>query len=244
MARNPAWTRDELILACDLVFQNGGRELREHDLAVTELSDLLRSLPIHPRTARDQKFRSPNSVSRKTTDIATHYPGYLGKKTRGGKLDRVVLDDFLAAPVEMHAAAELIRRSVSAGQFDADVPLGDAPVEDSGSVREGRLLEALHYRRERNPKARSKKIIEFRRVHGRVSCEVCAFDFEAVYGERGNGYIECHHVVPLHASGETSTRSSDLILLCSNCHRMIHRGPRWLQPGELRGLLQASKRRA
>ena len=68
------------------------------------------------------------------------------------------------------------------------------------------------------------------RTHGQLACETCGFDFKAMCGPHGDGYIECHHVIPLHASGETKTRLDDLILICSNCHRMIHRrtGVVWL----------------
>ncbi|SLH34430.1 HNH endonuclease [Mycobacteroides abscessus subsp. abscessus] len=52
--------------------------------------------------------------------------------------------------------------------------------------------------------------------------------------------LECHHIVPLHVSGETVTKLSDLVLLCSNCHRMIHHGSRWLSPEELREVVQVS----
>ncbi|MDN5896921.1 MAG: HNH endonuclease, partial [Nocardioides sp.] len=63
-----------------------------------------------------------------------------------------------------------------------------------------------------------------------ISCEVCAFDFGATYGALGEGYVEVHHRLPLHASGPVKTRLEDLALLCSNCHRMIHRARPWLTP--------------
>ncbi|WP_330182423.1 HNH endonuclease [Nocardia sp. NBC_01503] len=227
MVRNPAWTRDELILACDLVWQNGWAELCENDPRVRDLSTLLRSLPIHEPRVRDEKFRSLNSVSRKTTDIATRHPDYTGKPTRGGSLDGVVLDDFRSDPAQMHAVADQIRRSAASVVLTIDIAFGGAAVDMDEGVLEGGLLEALYYRRERSPRARKKKIAQFLRHNPRVYCEVCGFDFEAVYGERGKDYIECHHIVPLHVSGETETKLADLILLCSNCHRMVHRGPRW-----------------
>lgn len=117
MVRNPAWSRDELILACDLVMQNGWRELRENDPRVRDLSGILQRLPIHPESLRSENFRSPNSVSRKTTDIATRHPGYIGKATRGGALDLEVLNDFLANPDEMHERAERLRRAAEAGDY-------------------------------------------------------------------------------------------------------------------------------
>ncbi|MEV0974526.1 HNH endonuclease [Microtetraspora glauca] len=72
---------------------------------------------------------------------------------------------------------------------------------------------------------------------GEISCERCTFNFERVYGPRGTGYIECHHMVPFHASGATTTTLDDLALLCSNCHRTIHRAAPWPTPAELRRLI-------
>lgn len=59
---------------------------------------------------------------------------------------------------------------------------------------------------------------------GRLACEVCGFEFERTYGSHGDGYIECHHVVPLAFAGPSRTRLADLAVVCSNCHRMLHRG--------------------
>lgn len=46
-----------------------------------------------------------------------------------------------------------------------------------------------------------------------------------MYGERGKDYIEVHHVVPLASREEEATVNpdTDLVVLCANCHRMIHR---------------------
>src|SRR3954469_17806537 len=82
------------------------------------------------------------------------------------------------------------------------------------------------------------KKIESVRARGEdLACRVCGFDYERTYGVRGAGYIECHHAVPLHVTGRRTTRLDDLILICANCHRMIHRGPGWLSPSELRDCL-------
>ncbi|WP_406280768.1 HNH endonuclease [Nocardia sp. NBC_00881] len=246
MVADPPWTRDELILACDLVMQNDWHELRQNDPRVVELSALLRALPIHPPERRSDRFRSIDSVSRKTTNLASVHPAYTGAGTHGSKLDPEVVEDFRASPGEMHVVAEAIRKAAQTDGFAKQSTDGswDIAFLEDVEVREGRLLAARYFRRERDRRLRDKKIATFVQQEGRVRCEICSFDFEAVYGEHGVGYIECHHVVPLHVSGETKTKPADLILLCSNCHRMIHRGPRWLQPNELRELLnlQSSQR--
>lgn len=75
-------------------------------------------------------------------------------------------------------------------------------------------------RYERDPKNRELAI----RAHG-LKCQACGFDFEEAYGELGRGFIEVHHVKPLHSlGGETPVDPvEDLVCLCSNCHRMVHR---------------------
>jgi len=48
--------------------------------------------------------------------------------------------------------------------------------------------------------------------------------FYAFYGEQGKDYIEVHHLRPVHSlGGDTVDPRTDMAVLCSNCHRMIHR---------------------
>ena len=45
------------------------------------------------------------------------------------------------------------------------------------------------------------------------------------YGDLGKGFIEVHHVVPLYSLEEETVPNpaTDMVCLCPNCHRMIHR---------------------
>lgn len=119
----------------------------------------------------------------------------------------------------MHKQASELRAAAFAGEFD---DLSDIAAEHPRS--EGRLLFQLHVRRERDSKLRAEKVSEALRRSGSLICEVCAFDFVSHYGSLGEGFIECHHVIPLRHGVRESTLS-DLALLCSNCHRMAHRLP-------------------
>lgn len=222
---SPPWTRGEIVLAADLAAAHGWKELRPAHPDVAELSRVLRSSELHPGAAEDVTFRGVNSVSRKLTDICTLHPDYLGKATRGNRLDRPVLDEFLEDPLRMHREASEIRLLLSTGGAWSDP-------DERESVLEGRLLIARHQRRERSPKLRALKLAQVARLGRPIACEVCAFDFKEAYGVRGDGYIEVHHTTPLHISGEVVTAMDDLALLCSNCHRMIHRSP-WVSPAEL-----------
>jgi len=56
-----------------------------------------------------------------------------------------------------------------------------------------------------------------------LNCEVCGFSFYEKYGELGKGFIEAHHKTPLYESKETQTTKDDIALICSNCHKMVHK---------------------
>ncbi len=73
---------------------------------------------------------------------------------------------------------------------------------------------------ERNPKLRAAAIA----CHG-TKCMVCGFDFGEAYGRQGSGYIEVHHLRPVSSLKEKThvNPRTDMAVVCSNCHRMIHR---------------------
>lgn len=233
--RPPPWTWDELVLACDLVASNQWHRLTATDQRVQDLSRLLQILPIHPHERRGLKFRNLNSVARKTSDLATNHPNYKGARTHSGRLDLDVIHAFINDPKEMAATAATIRHTVRTSGPVAELA-PDIDLE-SEAIPEGRLLERLHLIRDRDPKVRARKIKETRQRIGYVRCEVCAFDFEQVYGLRGRDYIECHHKTPLSHTGPTETALADLSLLCSNCHRMIHCKRPWIAIEELGALV-------
>ncbi|MFF5411645.1 HNH endonuclease [Streptomyces albidoflavus] len=240
-SRSPKWTRDELILACDAVARNSWRSLSAADLRVKELSDLLQILGAYPPEQRAAEYRNCNGVAYKTLNIASVHPDYRGRPTNGGQLDREVLHDFLSRPDEMAQAAQLLRQGLLEGTLQP-VPPDAEELDDDIGAPEGRVLYRRHRTRERNKGLRRKKIASVLKKGGTLSCEACGFDFGAVYGERGEGYIECHHVVPLHEAGEGTTKLADLALICSNCHRIIHRSAPWPTPAELRRTIQEQVR--
>lgn len=225
------WQRDELILALDLYVRVGLADANSPEVIL--LSDLLQELPIHDLAIRERNFRSPSSVAMKLSNLANHDSSYDGKVTNGSKADAAVWAEFEARPRELRKAADAIKELMASG-------FGSLPAEvdeDEISASEGRLLYRRHRSRERDKRLRRQKIDAVLRSGKAISCEVCDFDFEQTYGPRGAGFIECHHVVPLHVSGETNTSLKDLSLICSNCHSMIHRQSPWPTPVELRNHL-------
>lgn len=92
---------------------------------------------------------------------------------------------------------------------------------------------------ERNPKLRAAAIL----CHG-TKCKICDFDFGEFYGERGAGYIEVHHLRPVsRRKDEVKVNpKNDMTVVCSNCHRMIHRKKdRILSLEEMKKLVGKSK---
>jgi putative restriction endonuclease len=112
--------------------------------------------------------------------------------------------------------------------------------EDDISFPEGKKKLVQHLVRERNPKVirLAKKIFKAKN-NGKLFCEVCGFDFFEFYGEIGEDYIEGHHTVPISdLTDEHKTKVEDIALVCSNCHRMLHRKRPWLTKDQLKELLR------
>jgi 5-methylcytosine-specific restriction protein A len=114
--------------------------------------------------------------------------------------------------------------------------------EEAGTLDETRRY-VRHMRIERSSKAADRA----KQVHGYV-CQTCDVNCAAVYGERGNAFIEAHHLIPLSSLPEgrpvPMDPRRDFAVLCSNCHRMIHRRRPWLEIGELTVLLQEARGRS
>ena len=89
---------------------------------------------------------------------------------------------------------------------------------------EGQSKLAVHMRYERDSNL-IKKIKEKALLSNpMLNCEVCGFSFFEKYGLLGQGFIEAHHLKPLNETKETKTTKDDIALVCSNCHKMIHKG--------------------
>jgi 5-methylcytosine-specific restriction enzyme A len=104
---------------------------------------------------------------------------------------------------------------------------------------EGKLLTQLHMRKERNPRVVLRKKKKVLAETGKLECEVCGFDFEKKYGSLGYGFIECHHTVRVsELVAGNKTRLSDLSIVCSNCHQMLHRSRPLLSVDELQEIMK------
>ena len=231
--RNPSWQRDELILALDLYFRHPPKTISQTHESVIALSELLNALPIHDQRGSANTFRNANGVYMKLGNFLRFDPSYEGTGlSRGSKLEEVIWNEFASNQSELRRLAETIAN----GYQTASIETG-ADNEEELAFPEGRILYRLHKQRERNSRIVQRKKVQGRR-DGVLACEVCSFDFFAIYGEIGDGYIECHHTTPItNYNAGQKTRLQDLALVCANCHRMLHRRRPWLAIDELRSLL-------
>ena len=106
------------------------------------------------------------------------------------------------------------------------------------NLSEGRSRTRVQTYYERNPRLRAEAL----RLHG-TKCFACGFEFSRVYGPHGEGFIEIHHLKPISSyTGDTNVSpEKDLVPLCSNCHRMVHRKEKMLTLNELRGMIDTSE---
>jgi 5-methylcytosine-specific restriction enzyme A len=136
------------------------------------------------------------------------------------------LPDEATLRADLQSAVRAYKALTFCGGLDADVET-QAEVADefdlpsSTTITETRKY-AYHRKVELNRTA-TRKAKEF---HG-TRCQACDLSFPERYGAIGEGFIEAHHLKPISTLEEGVTVqydvASDFAVLCSNCHRMIHR---------------------
>lgn len=99
---------------------------------------------------------------------------------------------------------------------------------------EGAKTTVVVNRYERSIKNRSACINYFG-----LTCQVCGFDFEKIYGALGKGFIHVHHITPVSELGENYFIDpiTDLLPVCPNCHYMLHKENPPIKAEDLKSLL-------
>lgn len=105
-------------------------------------------------------------------------------------------------------------------ELDSSIDLHPEEIVEPGKYFEGALSQVTVNAYERNPAAREACV-----KHYGANCAVCGFNFGAVYGEIGLGFIHVHHLKPLASIkiGYQVDPMKDLRPVCPNCHSMLHR---------------------
>jgi len=123
-------------------------------------------------------------------------------------------------------------------RLEADKEDGVKPILNK-RFPEGKRVERLHKSRERSSCLIRSAKNEFIKKYNKLYCQICEFSFEDKYGEIGKSFIEAHHIKPLsELEDETDSTINDIILVCSNCHRMLHRKRPWLSVENIKHLVR------
>ncbi|SFM38194.1 HNH endonuclease [Gracilibacillus orientalis] len=124
---------------------------------------------------------------------------------------------------EFAIVIESLERIINSKNIDEDKYVD---IDEEKAFAEGKEAYRLHRYKERDPNLVKEAKKLFQKKYGELFCEACDINFEKVYGERGNNFIEAHHTKPVSEMLEgEKTKVEDIAMLCSNCHRMIHRNP-------------------
>lgn len=205
---NASFTRDEVILALDVLYRNGGITPKPESEDIQKLADLLQKLPIHPMETRKKDFRTPTGVQAQINRYQHRYPNMVGA------LFYEIDAEFETRRGELHAIANAIRRNVIS--FNETI-FGD-PFEDDG-FPEGALLGHLH------------RVVETRdgaKLTPGKRCEICQIDTADIYPGCPS-LMSMHLTVPVTAlDGKKRYGASEFIAVCPNCHAALHRRRPWL----------------
>lgn len=84
---------------------------------------------------------------------------------------------------------------------------------------ENRKSVQRHLQRERRS-----HLATLRKQKDNYICQICRFDYAQKYGSLGEDFAEAHHIIPLGKNEkQRNTSVEDLITVCADCHRMLHR---------------------
>lgn len=156
------------------------------------------------------RFEVIDTKYNKKTYYVIPFEGWCENYSRGGEFVWGVRDELVAA---LETLGLVNKEETHKLPDDVD----SYKMETSA---EGVKISYYTNRYERSPQNRVAAI----KVHG-TTCAICGFDFEKAYGARGKGYIEVHHIHPLSEQQQEVeiNPETDLICVCANCHRIIHR---------------------
>ncbi len=217
---NARFTRDEVILALDVLYSSETRLSADSD-EIRELCSILQELPIHPESSKKANFRNKAGVS-----------GQLGLFVSGcrtgrrdlnvGKLFFTIAQEYEHDHNRLHLIANAIRRNKEyfGSEFGSEAETAGFP--------EGVLLGHLH------------RLIEQRdgkKPLPKERCAVFQLQPELLYRPCGT-LLEQHLIVdPVAMDGAKHYDADCFITVCPNCHAALHRRRPWLNKENCEALL-------
>lgn len=172
------------------------------------------------------QIKDVDTIKQLRSSMLTHRPFAMGPTISANDFKVIVLDRYIEF---------LSKKEVPASLPEAP---NLQPEEEIQKATEGFVSEVKFFRSKRNRAIRNQCA---ERDH--YTCQVCGFNFEKFYGERGKGFIEIHHTKPISSYDvEHEVKLEELVALCSNCHSMVHYGGKLLDISKLKENIRADMR--
>ena len=216
--------------------------MSRHSSEVINLSNILKKMQYYTDVPSAETYRNPNSVYMKLCNYLSLDPSYSGVGLhRVGKTDKEIWEEFSQNRKRLSKIAGLIREFLTQKDNIRYYKMFQKIDDEDTEFYEGKILFRLHKYRERNNE-NIQTIKKTALEEGFLNCQVCGFNFQERYGEIGVGYIEAHSTIPPYDYDTSkSTKPEDIALVCSNCHRMLHKYRPWLRKNELEKLIEKTK---
>lgn len=207
-----SFTRDEVILALDVLYSSENGRVTADSPEIKELSLLLNRLPIHPLENRRADFRSPTGITAQLMRFRLSCLSGINDQNVGGLFFRVAFE-YEDRVNELHSIANAIRRNKEV--FDS---LFGSPLEDNG-FPEGILLGHFHNIIEQRDGAKLALIDH---------CEVCNSRPALCY--RNVGPLLQNHLIVAPTLMDYSKKygANSFLTVCPTCHAALHRYRPWL----------------
>lgn len=203
---SPSFTRDEVILALDVLYSAGEKTISADSREIQDLSLLLNRLPIHPVENRRLDFRNKTGIARQINLYRSSCNAGKRDPNVGIKFFEVAFE-FKDHYDELHSIAEAIRKN----EPYYSLCFGN-PIEDN-CFPEGALLGRLH------------RVIELRdepRVPLHDCCEVCNLK-PTLYYQPCGPILQQHLLIPpTQIDGKKKYGADSFITICPNCHEVLH----------------------
>ncbi|MCC7390634.1 MAG: EVE domain-containing protein [Phycisphaerales bacterium] len=152
-------------------------------------------------------------------------PG-MGQPNTGQPTKDIWNEFWTGSDIDTGALAAAIGSAMEPGTTPASQEALESEVEHTAPEysAEGRKRLVIHFRIERNRKVVADAKAKWFNANPNLPCCVCGMSFRETYGDIGEGYIEAHHTEPIATLDLPKVPvMDDLVPVCSNCHRMLHR---------------------
>jgi hypothetical protein len=174
-------------------------------------------LPSSPGFRLVEVPRGPGQDELLASLLAAHVENVRRTALRAGAVGRTIKTAHSESAIE--ELSEFVGRKLPQPLYRYDQKWEEAEMEMTAEM-EGASHDVIVTRRKRSLKNRENAL----KIHGET-CMACGFNFAAIYGEKGVGFIHVHHIEQLaHATGAIPVDPThDLVVICANCHAMMHR---------------------